>query len=178
MALVSITDAARLVRKAEATLARDIEKGSLKKTVLQDGDIRVDTNELARTYGQLHDSQPAAKAAPAKQARRASNDKAKIALLAERIRSLERIIVLEAELRRVKDQVTTELRARLSDKDRVIQTLENRIRYLEFEQQLHAVPTLDPADHPDSKPAAEATPPAPARHWWTRWFKPRPQKLS
>lgn len=172
MALVSIADAAKLVRKAEATLARDIEKGSLKKTVLQDGDIRVDTNELARTYGQLHEPQPAVKAT-AKPAKRAPNDKAKIALLAERIRSLERIIVLEAELRRVKDQVTTELRARLSDKDRLIQTLENRIRYLEFEQQLHAVPTLDPADHPDidSKPPVPVVPPV--QHWWSRWFGAR-----
>lgn len=177
MALISITDAARLVRKAESTLARDIEKGSLKKTVLQDGDIRLDTNELARIYGQLLEPQPAAKAASAKPVKRASNDKARIALLADRIRSLERIIVLEAELRRVKDQVTTELRARLADKDRVIQTLENRVRYLEFEQQLHEVPTLDPADHPqiDHKPAPPAAPPT-SRHWWSRWFGPHKQR--
>jgi hypothetical protein len=145
MALVSINDAAKLVRKPAATLTRDIEDGHLKKTVLQDGDIRLDTTELLRAYGQMPVHTPPK---PAKPTKRAVNDKQKMALLEERNRSLERVIALEAELRRTKDQVSAELRARLADKEQAIKALENRIRQLEFEQQLHAVPTLDLTDPP------------------------------
>ncbi len=139
MALVSISDAAKLVRKARATVARDIEAGRVAKTVLQDGDIRIDTAELVRAYGRL---QPAA--APNKAAARSSGDRHKIALLEERIRSLERVIALEGELRRVKDQVSGELRARLADKDALIKILENKVLFLEYDRQTQAVPVLTP----------------------------------
>ncbi len=170
MALVSISDAAKLVRKTPATLSRDIEKGYLTKTVLQDGDLRIDTAELLRAYGRLQQPEAAPKKAP----RAAANDRAKMALLIERNRSLERIIALEAELRRVKDQVTTELRARLADKDQLIKTLESKLMFLEYDKQLRAVPTLDLPDHP---PPGEARADAPiaAGHgdagWWSRLWK-------
>lgn len=165
MTLVSITDAAKLVGKAKSTLTRDIEQGHLSKTVLQDGDIRIDTNELLRAYGRLHPP----KAAERKPVKRPSSDKAKLVLLEERNRSLERVIALEAELRRVKDQVTNELRARLADKDKIIKTLESKILFLEFDQQLRAVPTLDPADPgPQHQPPARA---ASGKRWWQRLFR-------
>jgi hypothetical protein len=144
MALVSLSDAAKLVRKARTTLVRDIENGRLNKTVLQDGDVRIDTAELLRAYGRLHSPQAAS---PPREIRKSSADKTKIALLEERIRSLERVIALEAELRRVKDQVTTELRARLVDKDHMIKILESKIIFLEYDkqiQQARPVPTLEP----------------------------------
>lgn len=182
MALVSIADAAKLVRKARATLARDIENGHLAPTILQDGDVRIDTAELLRAYGRLHSSQ-----APAKEAvRKNSNaDKTRIVLLEERIRSLERVIALEAELRRVKDQVTTELRARLSDKDNLIKILESKVLFLEYDRQTQPEPTLEAQPRPAAAPEQAAPPaatakdhaPAGLRGWWQRAFGstgPRP----
>ena len=189
MALVSISDAAKLVRKARATLTRDIEKGDLAKTVLQDGDIRIDTAELLRAYGRLHSPQ----AAP-KEPRRTSGDKTRIALLEERIRSMERVIVLEAELRRVKDQLTTELRVRLADKDHLIKILESKVLFLEYDKQTRQVPTLTPEHAGPAKtapagpaPSAASTTaagtewrrerrskPAGLRDWWRRLFSGTP----
>jgi len=172
MALVSISDAAKLVRKARATLTRDIEQGHLAKTVLQDGDIRIDTAELLRAYGSLHTQQAAPKTPRA--SKRATGDKARITLLEERNRSLERVIALEAELRRVKDQVTAELRTRLADKDKLIKILESKVLFLEYDRQVRPVPTLEPGQ--PARPA-EVTPPAATerrrkrpglRGWWRR----------
>ncbi|QAU32989.1 hypothetical protein EKL02_01710 [Janthinobacterium sp. 17J80-10] len=173
---MSISDAAKLVRKARTTLARDIENGHLSPTILQDGDVRIDTAELLRTYGRLHSPQ----AAPKEPVRKNSTDKTRIVLLEERIRSLERIIVLEAELRRVKDQVTTELRARLSDKDNLIKILESKVLFLEYDRQTRPEPTLEPQQTPSpaARPAQSAPPtaterrhaPAGLRGWWQRTF--------
>ncbi|WP_147383998.1 hypothetical protein [Noviherbaspirillum sedimenti] len=173
MALVSISDAAKLVRKARATLTRDIENGHLTKTVLQDGDIRIDTAELLRAYGRLHNPQ----AAP-KETRRITGDKTKIALLEERNRSLERVIVLEAELRRIKDQVTNELRARLADKDHLIKILESKVMFLEYDKQTRQVPTLEPEQPAPARPTASSPPAATERRrrragrggWWRSIF--------
>jgi hypothetical protein len=121
MALVSITEAARLVRRGRATLYRDIDKGRLSKTVLPDGGTAIETSELIRTYGNLHNDPSA------EQDMSADELKMQMQMMEERIRHLERIIALEADLRRVKDEVTNELRARLADKDSVIQTLESKV---------------------------------------------------
>ena len=193
MALVSISDAAKLVRKARTTLARDIENGRLTKTVLQDGDVRIDTAELVRAYGRVHSPDAAPKAQPArKSSATADKAKIKIALLEERIRSLERVIVLEAELRRVKDQVTTELRARLSDKDNLIKILESKILFLEYDRQIDRqagqVPTLEPEQHPTpaAKPTQSAAtadrerrhPSAGLRGWLQRTFGGEPKSRA
>jgi hypothetical protein len=128
MALVSITEAARLVRRGRATLYRDIDKGRLSKTVLPDGGTAIETSELIRAYGSLHNG-----SAPESDM---SMDelKSQMQMMEERIKHLERIIALEAELRRVKDEVTNELRARLTDKDSVIQTLESKVLLLEYKK--------------------------------------------
>lgn len=163
MALVSITDAAKLSRKNRSTIYRDIEKGKLKQTMLQDGDLRIDTGELLRAYGRLHNPD----APPRKSARAGSGDKAKITLLEERIRSLERIIGLEAELRRAKDQVSESLRARLAERDRQLAMLEDKLRKLELERQLQAVGSLDlpPAPKEADTHAGVA---ARIGKWWRR----------
>ncbi|WP_165973866.1 hypothetical protein [Paucimonas lemoignei] len=164
---MNLSDAAKLVRKARTTLLRDIENGRLTRTVLQDGDVRIDTAELLRFYGRLHS--PAAAPKP-REPRKDPADKNKIALLEERIRSLERVIALEAELRRVKDQVTSELRLRLADKDHMIKILESKILFLEYDKQAlqsRAVPTLEPeqavrppARQPGTSAASAAKPAA------------------
>ncbi|SNT11645.1 hypothetical protein SAMN06265795_11477 [Noviherbaspirillum humi] len=156
MALVSISEAAKLVRKNRTTIYRDIEKGRLSKTVSPEGETRIDTSELLRAYGRLH---PDDDANPAQ-------DKLAIALLEERNRSLERALALEAELRKVKDQVTNELRQRLADKDNVIRVLESKVLLLEYDKQVASAPppipelTPTPAS-PQPTPAAPA-PQAPA----------------
>jgi hypothetical protein len=126
MALVSITEAARLVRRGRASLYRDIEKGRLSKTVLPDGGTAIETSELIRVYGSLHHG------SGPEQELSADDLKTQVHMMEDRIRHLERIIALEAELRRVKDEVTNELRARLADKDSVIQALESKVLLLEY----------------------------------------------
>jgi hypothetical protein len=147
MAFVSITEAAKLVRRNRSTLYRDIERGRLSKTVTPEGETQIETSELLRTYGRLH-------ANDAEHGDSIDHDKVRIAILEERNRSLERALALEAELRKVKDQVTTELRARLADKDSVIKVLESKVLFLEYDKQ---VESLKPEPAPDA-----ASAPAPA----------------
>lgn len=143
--LVSISEAARIVRRGRATLYRDIDKGRLNKTVAPTGESVLDTSELIRVYGQLFlhgtnndfhgtpyihppgklDNHATAGFADLPQ------DDSLFRIMEERIHSLERIIALEAELRKVKDQVTAEMRARLEDKDQVIHLLESKVQQLE-----------------------------------------------
>ena len=164
MALVSITEAAKLVRRNRSTIYRDIEKGRLSKTVTADGETQIDTSELLRAYGSLHvaeDDEPGDEA---------SRDKIKIALLEERNRSLERALALEAELRKVKDQVTNELRARISDKENVIKVLESKVLFLEYDKQMETHPqdnTLAPqsALH-EPEPPRQTSMPQPKQRWW------------
>lgn len=155
MALVSITEAAKLVRRGRATLYRDIEKGRLSKSVSASGESAIETSELFRVYGQLHLSEteggahetsgvssgsdfkvggvsPTHLETVSNASRDTSGDSAREKILEERVRSLERILVLEADFRKVKDQVTDELRARLADKDQVIKSLEGQVMLLEY----------------------------------------------
>jgi pyruvate/2-oxoglutarate dehydrogenase complex dihydrolipoamide acyltransferase (E2) component len=185
MALVSITDAAKLVRKTRAALERDIEKGRLNKTVLQDGDIRIDTADLIRAYGPLPEPETETerkaerKAAAPKKTERAAPpakaptpaNKAQLALHQERIRALERVVALEAELRRTKDQVTQELRARLAEKDQLIKTLESKILFLEYDRQVEDVPTLSERERPSPENGMRQRAGAGRRRWWSRLIK-------
>ena len=164
MALVSITEAARLVRRNRSTIYRDIEKGRLSKTVTPDGETQIDTSELLRAYGSLHTAE---EGEPLEEQAR---DKLRIALLEERNRSLERALALEAELRKVKDQVTNELRARITDKENVIKVLESKVLFLEYDKQMETHPqdnTLPPENalHEPAHPRASSAPP-PKQRWW------------
>jgi len=164
MALVSITEAAKLVRRNRSTIYRDIEKGRLSKTVTPDGETQIDTSELLRAYGSLYTAE---EGDPIDDPTR---DKIKIALLEERTRSLERALALEAELRKVKDQVTNELRARIADKENVIKVLESKVLFLEYDKQLDTHPeatTLTPENalNEPLHPAPESTV-RPKQRWW------------
>lgn len=166
MALVSITEAARLVRRNRSTLYRDIERGRLSKTVTPEGETQIETSELLRTYGQLHASDDDDNGDGRSRAQ------VKLAILEERNRSLERALALEAELRKVKDQVTNELRARLADKDSVIKALESKVLFLEYDKQ---VESLHP-EVPRNKPAQASKPgmsekPMLWKRWWQRLTK-------
>lgn len=164
MALVSITEAAKLVRRNRSTIYRDIEKGRLSKTVTPDGETQIDTSELLRAYGNLH---PAEDRDPGDDHTR---DKIRIALLEERNRSLERALALEAELRKVKDQVTNELRARIADKENVIKVLESKVLFLEYDKQIETHPQdniLPPESALHEPPQARPeSAPQPKQRWW------------
>lgn len=174
MALVSITEAAKLVRRNRSTLYRDIERGRLSKSVSPEGETQIDTSELLRTYGQLH-------AAEEDNGDGRAGAQVKIAILEERTRSLERALALEAELRKVKDQVTSELRARLADKDNVIKALESKVLFLEYDKQVESLKPEATLNSPtrDATPEVPASgPPRPAQHastgkpmLWRRWWK-------
>lgn len=166
MALVSITEAAKLVRRNRSTLYRDIERGRLSKTITPEGETQIETSELLRTYGQLHASDEEDGNGP-------NRAQVKIAILEERNRSLERALALEAELRKVKDQVTNELRARLSDKDNVIKTLESKVLFLEYDKQVESLHPEAPGSKPPqaTKPASPEKPPMRWKRWWQRLTK-------
>jgi len=54
MAIVSITEAARLVRKGRQTLYNHNEKGKISFTKTEEGKPGIDTSELQRVYGKLY----------------------------------------------------------------------------------------------------------------------------
>lgn len=164
MALVSITEAAKLVRRNRSTLYRDIERGRLSKTVTPDGETQIDTSELLRTYGRLHSAED-----------EETTDRVRIAILEERNRSLERALALEAELRKVKDQVTNELRARLADKDSVIKVLESKLLFLEYDKQVESASGKERTSEERTAGGNEsqAGKIMPRKGWWTRFLKRR-----
>ena len=158
MALVTITEAAKLVRRSRRTLYRDIDKGRLSKSVTHDGATVIDTSELLRVYGMLYKDGPETQQAPGNSAvddfeelvetwehpqhplpkghaaeHGTSAERAQLHILEEKIKSLEHVLALESTLRKVKDEVTNELCARLEDKDRVIKILENKVLLLDYD---------------------------------------------
>lgn len=54
MAKHSISEAAKLTKKARSTLHRHIKEGKLSKELDADGQPVIDTSELVRAYGPLH----------------------------------------------------------------------------------------------------------------------------
>lgn len=172
MALVSITEAAKLVRRNRSTLYRDIERGRLSKTVTPEGETQIDTAELLRAYGRLHSPEEEPTDEQARNTMR-------IAILEERTRSLERALALEAELRKVKDQVTNELRARLADKDNMIKVLENKLLFLEYDKRVESLSPEDAVlekentakENSPSRNTAEKV--MPRKGWWARFLQRR-----
>jgi hypothetical protein len=154
MALVTITEAAKLVRRSRRTLYRDIDSGRLSKTVNTAGATAIDTSELLRVYGALHkedetvgaDSSNStveefvelvdtweASQKPLHKSNGAPATNAQVQILEEKIKALQRVLEIEATLRKVKDEVTNELRARLEEKERMIKMLENRVVLLGYD---------------------------------------------
>jgi hypothetical protein len=157
MAFVTITEAAQLVRRSRRTLYRDIDKGRLSKTIRHDGGTVIDTAELLRVYGELYKDSPTDEQnagtspiddfeelvdtwehpplpKPPGTANGNLPDNTQMRILQERIKSLEHVLALEATLRKVKDEVTNELRARLEDKERVIKMLQSKLPLLEYDE--------------------------------------------
>ncbi|QGZ42641.1 hypothetical protein IP92_04854 [Pseudoduganella flava] len=53
MALLTVTEAARLSRRSRTSIYRDLEKGRLDKVFTADGSLKIDSAELVRAYGPL-----------------------------------------------------------------------------------------------------------------------------
>lgn len=53
MALLTVTEAARLARRSRASIYRDLEKGRLDKVFTADGTLKIDSAALARAYGEI-----------------------------------------------------------------------------------------------------------------------------
>lgn len=158
MAVVSVSEAARLVKKSRTSLYSAFKSGQLSKTVMPDGSPGVDTSELLRMYGRLYNSpitdtvQNVLRNTDMHSVQEAAHGTAalpvhiQLAIEQERNKNLERVLAIEADLRRVKDQVTDELRVHISEKNRMIQELESKVvKLLEYTRPLPpAVPEVPP----------------------------------
>jgi hypothetical protein len=144
MAVVSISEASRLVGKTRQTLYNDRDSGKLSWTTLETGKPGIDTSELQRVYGQL-------KLNPVGQAVRNINfdsgtdsgggagaavDPTVHAVLEtelkgaqQRIELLERMLALEAAARR---QQLESQRSELVAKDQIINVLQSQMKLLEY----------------------------------------------
>lgn len=147
MAVVSISEASRLVGKTRQTLYNDRDSGKLSWTTLETGKPGIDTSELHRVYGQL-------KLNPVGQAVRNVNfdsetdtggrldsagaviDPTVHAVLEtelkgaqQRIELLERMLALEAAARR---QQLESQRSELVAKDQIINVLQSQMKLLEY----------------------------------------------
>jgi hypothetical protein len=144
MAVVSISEASRLVGKTRQTLYNDRDSGKLSWTTLETGKPGIDTSELQRVYGQL-------KLNPVSQAVRSVNfdsetdgagnngaavDPTVHAVLEtelkgaqQRIELLERMLALEAVARR---QQLESQRSELVAKDQIINVLQSQMKLLEY----------------------------------------------
>jgi hypothetical protein len=143
MAVVSISEASRLVGKTRQTLYNDRDSGKLSWTTLETGKPGIDTSELQRVYGQL-------KLNPVGQAvrnvnfdsetdsvgARAAVDPTVHAVLEtelkgahQRIELLERMLGLEAAARR---QQLESQRSELVAKDQIINVLQSQMKLLEY----------------------------------------------
>jgi hypothetical protein len=137
MAVVSISEASRLVGKTRQTLYNDRDSGKLSWTMLETGKPGIDTSELQRVYGQL-------KLNPVGQAVRNVNFdsetggvRATVHAVLEtelkgahqRIELLERMLGLEAAARR---QQLESQRSELVAKDQIINVLQSQMKLLEY----------------------------------------------
>ena len=141
MAVVSISEASRLVGKTRQTLYNDRDSGKLSWTTLETGKPGIDTSELQRVYGQL-------KLNLVGQAVRNVNfdsgtgststtvDPTVHAVLEtelkgahQRIELLERMLGLEAAARR---QQLESQRSELVAKDQIINVLQSQMKLLEY----------------------------------------------
>jgi hypothetical protein len=137
MAVVSISEASRLVGKTRQTLYNDRDSGKLSWTTFETGKPGIDTSELQRVYGPLRLN-------PIGQAVRnvrldgegGGVDPTSHAVLEselkgaqQRIELLERMLALEATARR---QQQESQRAELMAKDQIINVMQSQMKLLEY----------------------------------------------
>ncbi|MBB3219509.1 hypothetical protein [Pseudoduganella umbonata] len=186
MALLTVTEAARLARRSRASIYRDLEKGRLEKVFTADGALKIDSAALARAYGQIGrreepgapGASPAATdmaiqavlrqvdgAAPvAGQVAGQVAESAEMAVLRERLAACEhRIVLLEriAQLEKAARQAAdVTWRARLQGKEEVISALTMALARPEPQPlpQPRALPQLPGLPRDDAWPTWHHTP--------------------
>ena len=189
MAVVSISEASRLVGKTRQTLYNDRDSGKLSWTTLETGKPGIDTSELQRVYGQL-------KLNPVGQAMRnvdfdngtdsggrsddggaAINPTVHAVLETElkgaqqRIELLERMLALEAAARR---QQLESQRSELLAKDQMINVLQGQMKLLEYIAPVK--PAVQEQERTVEMPAArsadgQAAPATDGRGWLSRLWR-------
>ena len=142
MALLTVTEAARLARRSRASIYRDLEKGRLEKVFTADGALKIDSADLARCYGaigapeggpgasprathnaihavlrQVQDTPPEPAAGAALEV---AQLRAQLAAAEQRMALLERIARLEKSARQAAD---ASWRVRLEAKEEVVKAL-------------------------------------------------------
>jgi hypothetical protein len=183
MAVVSVSEASRLVGKTRQTLYNDRDSGKLSWTTLETGKPGIDTSELQRVYGPL-------KISPVKQAvsnvnfdtedsAAAVNPTVHAVLETElkgaqqRIDLLERMLALEATAR--KQQLESQ-RAELTAKDQIINVLQSQMKLLEYMAPAKPTATEEALRErtvdmqPAERPAREVSVPM-RRGWWSRFWR-------
>ncbi len=141
MAVVSISEASRLVGKTRQTLYNDRDSGKLSWTTLETGKPGIDTSELQRVYGQLKlnpvgqavrnvnfDSEADSAGAPVDPTVHAVLE-TELRGAQQRIELLERMLALEAAARR---QQLESQRSELVAKDQIINVLQSQMKLLEY----------------------------------------------
>lgn len=147
MAVVSISEASRLVGRTRQTLYNDRDNGKLSWTTLETGKPGIDTSELQRVYGQLkinpvgqavrnvHFDSGTGSADSANSAGAPVNLTVHAVLETElkgaqqRIELLERMLALEAAARR---QQLESQRSELVAKEQIINVLQSQMKLLEY----------------------------------------------
>jgi len=120
MAIVTISEASKLVGKTTRTIQRHVVSGKISKTTTPNGLAGIDTSELIRVYGQIKSQD-----SDTKKSHDVTNKKDTIVnhdlqLLKQEITLLK--VELDAEKKRVEDKQET------------IDTLKNALKILEYKQ--------------------------------------------
>lgn len=163
MALLSISAAARAVKKNRTTLHRKLSSGELSATTGPDGSKCIDTSELERVFGPLHATgdtvtQPATPPAPPPQA-------SELAL----VELLKNQLARAAERERDHERAFNERERAFNERERWLK------EQLESEQQarreLETRLLAPPPAQPDPEPQAQSEPPQTGafRRFWGKW---------
>jgi hypothetical protein len=143
MALIGLTEAAKLTGKDKATIHRAMKSGRLSFTVSDDGERQIDPAELERVF-------------PIKQ----QNDEAEVAPRNRRKSESNHLQIAQLSAQLESERVkTAALQERLGDKDTVIDDLRQRLdREGEERRQAQAKLTALLTDQREPE----------RRHWWQR----------
>ena len=141
MAVVSISQAAKMVRKGRQTLYNHNEKGKLSFTKTEDGKPGVDTSELQRVYGKLHvrvDSetgQDSVKQDTSRQVETPEIDSMDKGLKAELQRISEQLDSEKTERRREREQLEDQIADLRQQRDKWEEQASSATRLLTYQEE-------------------------------------------
>lgn len=148
MAIVTISEAARLTGKSRQTLHRHIVTGKLSKCNTEANGIGIDTSELLRVYGSIKDYN----VTPVKNKQTLHKFTDNVThVTIDKNQQTDTIQQLEKELAILKVKVD-EQEKRINAKQETIDTLKSALKLLEYKQTKDSVGNSDPL--PDKEPKA------------------------